>query len=309
MIALILGSASGIRDRFSRLAAGGIAMYFAAHFMINVSVNLGLIPMTGITLPLFSTGGSSLLDLPRPRPRGGLRGAQRAGARQGRVPDLRDHTLPRSSGFGYKRREVSSVRWFALALGVGIAGAIAAGFSFFVRRAPPTTRLVRPEAPWRRSTASARYAGAWDPATAPPGRRHLPAVPIPESLGAQLFPIHNQLQLWGRADLHPAAAERGLPCRLPRVSRGRFRFRTNSLGLRERGADEDEARPAHPVTGDSRTEGVCNNVESFTSSAGRSCAAIREDDRVPERGAGFFTFYNYLGTLEKYSTSPPTSSS
>ena len=61
MIALILGSASGIRDRFSRLAAGGIAMYFAAHFMINVSVNLGLIPMTGITLPLFSTGGSSLL--------------------------------------------------------------------------------------------------------------------------------------------------------------------------------------------------------------------------------------------------------
>jgi rod shape determining protein RodA len=61
MIALLLGSASGIRDRFSRLAAGGIAMYFAGHFLINVSVNLGMIPMTGITLPLFSTGGSSLL--------------------------------------------------------------------------------------------------------------------------------------------------------------------------------------------------------------------------------------------------------
>ena len=61
MIALLLGSAGGIRDRFSRLAVGGIAMYFAGHFMINVGVNLGLIPMTGITLPLFSTGGSSLL--------------------------------------------------------------------------------------------------------------------------------------------------------------------------------------------------------------------------------------------------------
>lgn len=61
MIALLLGSASGIRDRFSRLAAGGIAMYFAAHFVINVSVNLGLLPMTGITLPFFSTGGSSLM--------------------------------------------------------------------------------------------------------------------------------------------------------------------------------------------------------------------------------------------------------
>ena len=61
LIALIMGSASGIRDRFSRLAVGGIALYFAAHLFINVSVNLGLVPMTGLTLPLFSTGGSSLL--------------------------------------------------------------------------------------------------------------------------------------------------------------------------------------------------------------------------------------------------------
>ena len=61
LVALMLGSASGVRDRFSRLAAGGIALYFAAHYFINVGVNLGLIPMTGLTLPLFSTGGSSML--------------------------------------------------------------------------------------------------------------------------------------------------------------------------------------------------------------------------------------------------------
>lgn len=61
MIALMMGSASAIRDRFSRLAAGGVALYFAAQLFINVSVNLGLVPMTGITLPLFSTGGSSML--------------------------------------------------------------------------------------------------------------------------------------------------------------------------------------------------------------------------------------------------------
>jgi rod shape determining protein RodA len=61
LIALIMGSASSLRDRFSRLAVGGIALYFAAHLFINVSVNLGLIPLTGLTLPLFSTGGSSLL--------------------------------------------------------------------------------------------------------------------------------------------------------------------------------------------------------------------------------------------------------
>jgi rod shape determining protein RodA len=61
MIALIMGSASSLRDRFSRLAVGGIALYFAAHLFINVGVNLGLMPLTGLTLPLFSTGGSSLL--------------------------------------------------------------------------------------------------------------------------------------------------------------------------------------------------------------------------------------------------------
>lgn len=61
MIALIMGSASGVRDRFSRLVVGGIALYFGSHFFINVGVNLGLLPMTGLTLPLFSTGGSSML--------------------------------------------------------------------------------------------------------------------------------------------------------------------------------------------------------------------------------------------------------
>lgn len=60
-IALMMGSASSLRDRFSRLAVGGIALYFAAHVFINVGVNLGLMPLTGLTLPLFSTGGSSLL--------------------------------------------------------------------------------------------------------------------------------------------------------------------------------------------------------------------------------------------------------
>jgi len=40
---------------------GGIGLYFASHFFIHVGVNLGLVPMTGLTLPFVSTGGSSLL--------------------------------------------------------------------------------------------------------------------------------------------------------------------------------------------------------------------------------------------------------
>ncbi len=60
-VALLLVLASGIRERFARLVVGGIALYFGAHFTIHVAVNLGLLPMTGLTLPLLSTGGSSLL--------------------------------------------------------------------------------------------------------------------------------------------------------------------------------------------------------------------------------------------------------
>lgn len=60
-VILLMNSAAGLRDRFARLVVGGVALYFAAHMFINVSVNLGLLPMTGLTLPLFSTGGSSLL--------------------------------------------------------------------------------------------------------------------------------------------------------------------------------------------------------------------------------------------------------
>lgn len=61
MSALLLQAAGRVRERFSRLVVGGVGLYFAAHFLINTGVNLGLLPMTGLTLPLISTGGSSLL--------------------------------------------------------------------------------------------------------------------------------------------------------------------------------------------------------------------------------------------------------
>ena len=61
LIAALLARASTIRERFARLVVGGIGLYFAAHVAINTGVNLGLVPMTGLTLPLISAGGSSLL--------------------------------------------------------------------------------------------------------------------------------------------------------------------------------------------------------------------------------------------------------
>ena len=60
-IGLIFASAAEMRDRFARLVVGGIGLYFASHLFIHCGVNLGLLPMTGLPLPLISTGGTSLL--------------------------------------------------------------------------------------------------------------------------------------------------------------------------------------------------------------------------------------------------------
>lgn len=61
LVGLLLNAAGAIRERYARLVVGGVALYFGAHFLIHVGVNLGLLPMTGLTLPLLSTGGSSML--------------------------------------------------------------------------------------------------------------------------------------------------------------------------------------------------------------------------------------------------------
>jgi rod shape determining protein RodA len=53
--------AVGTRDPFGRLLATGIVTLLAAQTIINAGMTVGLMPITGITLPLVSYGGSSLL--------------------------------------------------------------------------------------------------------------------------------------------------------------------------------------------------------------------------------------------------------
>ena len=48
-------------DPFGKLLAIGIVAIFVVQVIINVSMTLGLMPITGLTLPLVSYGGSSLL--------------------------------------------------------------------------------------------------------------------------------------------------------------------------------------------------------------------------------------------------------
>lgn len=53
--------ASGTRDDFTSFLLLGIGAVIFVQFFINVGMNLGLLPVTGVALPLVSYGGSSLL--------------------------------------------------------------------------------------------------------------------------------------------------------------------------------------------------------------------------------------------------------
>jgi cell division protein FtsW len=47
-------------DRFGMLLAGGVACWFGVQAIVNLGGVTGLLPVTGLTLPFFSAGGSSL---------------------------------------------------------------------------------------------------------------------------------------------------------------------------------------------------------------------------------------------------------
>lgn len=49
------------RDRLGRLLAVGVVTLWFAHVFINVGMNIGLVPVTGIPLPLLSYGGSAVV--------------------------------------------------------------------------------------------------------------------------------------------------------------------------------------------------------------------------------------------------------
>lgn len=49
------------KNNFEILYASGIAILFMGHFFINIAMNMGLLPVTGITLPFVSYGGSHLV--------------------------------------------------------------------------------------------------------------------------------------------------------------------------------------------------------------------------------------------------------
>ncbi len=58
-----LSMALKTQDLFKRLAISGLALLFGLQAVINIAVNLQLLPAKGMTLPFISYGGSSLLSV------------------------------------------------------------------------------------------------------------------------------------------------------------------------------------------------------------------------------------------------------
>ncbi|MBE3572600.1 MAG: rod shape-determining protein RodA [Moorella humiferrea] len=57
----MLRIAAHAKDMFGALLVSGVASTFAFHILVNVGMTTGIMPVTGIPLPLFSYGGSSML--------------------------------------------------------------------------------------------------------------------------------------------------------------------------------------------------------------------------------------------------------
>ncbi|MCA9354660.1 MAG: rod shape-determining protein RodA [Candidatus Kaiserbacteria bacterium] len=57
----LLRSAVRGAANFERLFAAGVCILFVAHFFVHIGMNIGLLPVTGTTIPFLSYGGSHLM--------------------------------------------------------------------------------------------------------------------------------------------------------------------------------------------------------------------------------------------------------
>jgi len=62
LIARLFSLASENKNRFSNLVMVGISSQLAFHVLINISMTVGMMPVTGLPLPFLSYGGSSLIS-------------------------------------------------------------------------------------------------------------------------------------------------------------------------------------------------------------------------------------------------------
>ena len=61
LITRIIVIAQQSASNFERLFGAGVAILFIAHFVVHIGMNIGLLPVTGTTVPFLSYGGSHLV--------------------------------------------------------------------------------------------------------------------------------------------------------------------------------------------------------------------------------------------------------
>ena len=61
LIIRIIRAAKIASDKFGSLIASGIAIMFIFQILVNIGMNIGIMPVTGIPLPFISSGGTSLI--------------------------------------------------------------------------------------------------------------------------------------------------------------------------------------------------------------------------------------------------------
>lgn len=60
LISRMLGAVGTAATQYGRLVAGGVATLFFCQVVVNVGMVVGVLPVTGVPLPMFSYGGSAL---------------------------------------------------------------------------------------------------------------------------------------------------------------------------------------------------------------------------------------------------------
>ncbi len=91
----------------------------------------------------------------------------------------------------------------------------------------------------------------------------------------------------------------------PEHPQGAWTRRTNGVGYREDGELPATLERFILVSGDSHTDGVCNNDESFPNLLEARLAESSAPAAVLNTGIVGYSFYNYLGVLEKFAERAP----
>lgn len=61
LVVRVINAATVAKDNFGMYLAGGLGAIFLFQILVNIGMNLGIMPVTGIPLPFVSSGGSSML--------------------------------------------------------------------------------------------------------------------------------------------------------------------------------------------------------------------------------------------------------